>query len=102
MASISELIARSGLKATQIIVGLVVETTGIVTRVPGYDFKVTIHILTKDENVLSRHYIMIPACGQTLAEFRFNYIGRYVLTVQDDQGRATWPIKGRCLWREKR
>ena len=102
MVSIADLISKSELKVTQVIVGIVMETTGIVTRVPGYDFKLTIHIVTKDENLLSKHEVIIPSNGLTLAEFRLQYIGKYVLTVQDEQGRAIPPIPGRCFWWEKR
>lgn len=102
MASVERLIANSGLRVTQIVVGIVVETTGVVTRVPGYDFKLTVHTSTKDEDVLFRHNILVPANGLTLAEFRFAYIGKHVLTVKDEHGRAISPIKGRCFWKEKR
>lgn len=76
--------------------------SSVVTRMPGYDFKLTMHILSKDENLLSWHDVYIPSNGLTLADFRFKYMGKRVLTVCDDQGRGIEPIIGRCLWQEKR
>lgn len=102
MASVGDLVATSGLKATQIVVGMVMETTGIVTDMPGYDFKVTVHTVSKDDNVLAQHHIIVPSDGLTLAEFRLEYVGKSILTVQDEHGRAITPVKGRCFWREKR
>lgn len=102
MGPVADMVSRSGLQVTHVIVGMVIDTTGVVTKMPGYDFKVIILVLTKDENVLSRHEIIISSDGISLAEFRMNYIGRYVLTVRDEQGRATPLVKGRCSWQEKR
>lgn len=99
--SVSEFIKKSGLKVTQIIIGMVMDV-GIVTQMPGYDFRLSIHILTQEENVSSRHQVVIAANGQSMAEVKMNYVGKYVFTVKDEQGRATQPIKGRCRWQEKR
>lgn len=100
-SAISELISASGLDIKEVIVGLVMEME-VVTQMPGYDFKVTIHTLAKDEHLLSRHHVILPARGQSLAEFRAEYMGKYAITVADSEHRANVLIKGRCSWEEKR
>lgn len=98
---IAEYIEQSGLEVSQIIVGMVMNIS-IVTQMPGYDFKLTVHILTQEENVVSSHDVIIAANGQTMADARMAYVGKYVFTVQDELGRSATPLRGRCQWQEKR
>lgn len=98
---VTEYINMSGLDISQMIVGMVMDVS-IVTQTPGYDFKLTVHILTQEENVVSTHSVVIPSNGITMADTRTKYLGKYIFTVQDKLGRAATPLQGRCHWQEKR
>lgn len=101
MASIQALISESGLRVVEIVTGLVSEIKTI-TNLPGYDYQLKILRVTQEEQLVSTHNVYIQAKGQTLSDLRLELLNKKVLTVRDDIGRASQPIKGKPKWDEKR
>lgn len=88
---------RDKLNVTEIVVGMLVDAK-VVTHVPGYDYKFTIHSMTKDEQVTSTHEVLVPADGQSINDIKQDWFGKIVLTAKDAVGRGVQPRRGKLVW----
>lgn len=92
---------ESSLQISQIVMGMVVDMK-VVTDELGYDFKLTVHTLTKDEIVVNKHEVFITADGQSLNDLKLNLYGKFILCAVDAHERGTTPIRGRLEWTTQR
>ena len=92
---------KSSLEISQIVLGMVVDIK-VVTDEHGYDFKLTVHTLTKDEKVVNKHEVFITADGQSLNDLKLNTYGKFILCAMDEHGRGSTLMRGRLEWTVQR
>ena len=69
MTALSELVRSCGVQVHEIVVGMAMEIR-VVTQEPGSDFELSIHVVTKEEHLVSTHTVNIPCNGRTLTDMR--------------------------------
>lgn len=99
-----ELLIENGpvkLDVTELVVGMLVDAK-VVTHVPGYDYKFTIHSMTKDEKITSIHEVIVSADGHSINDIKQDWFGKFVLTAKDAVGRGVQPKRGKLVWSHDR
>lgn len=86
---------------SEVVLGMVIDIK-VVTDEPGYDFRILVHHMTKDENIVSKHYVFIAANGQTMDDVKRDIFGKFILLAVDEHGHGTPPEKGRLQWNSER
>lgn len=97
LGELLEKAVEAGLEPSEVVIGMVVRAS-VVTDIPSSDFRLLLHCMTKEEQVMSEHEVAVPANGMSLNDIKQGLYGKYVMVIKDELGRGTAPIRGKLQW----